>query len=131
MSAYDVLRLVLSDRPIAFNPELARAFGSINEALFFQQITYWSDKGDNPEWIYKSQVELKHETCLLAYQQKQARNYLKRLAVGRRAKSMRNAGSESGFAGGASSPSTQPGTARALLCGECFAKQGREVLFSL
>ena len=61
MSAYDVLRRILSDRPIAFHPELARAFGGINEALFFQQIAYWSDKGDDPEWIYKRRVELEHE----------------------------------------------------------------------
>lgn len=81
MSAYDVLRRVLSDRPIAFHPELARAFGGINEALFFQQIAYWSDKGTDPDWIYKSQVELEHETCLSAYQQKQARDRLKRLGV--------------------------------------------------
>ncbi len=81
VSAYDVLRRVLSDRPIAFHPELARAFGGINEALFFQQIAYWSDKGDDPDWIYKSQVELEAETCLSAYQQKQARDHLKRLGV--------------------------------------------------
>jgi hypothetical protein len=81
VSAYDVLRRILSDRPIAFHPELARAFGGINEALFFQQIAYWSDKGDDPEWIYKSQVELEHETCLSAYQQKQARDRLRRLGV--------------------------------------------------
>jgi hypothetical protein len=81
VSSYDVLRRVLSDRPIAFHPELARAFGGINEALFFQQIAYWSDKGNDPEWIYKSQVELEHETCLSAYQQKQARDRLKRLGV--------------------------------------------------
>jgi hypothetical protein len=79
--AYDVLRRVLSDRPIAFHPELARAFGGINEALFFQQIAYWWDKGDDPEWIYKSQVELETETCLSAYQQKQARDHLKRLGA--------------------------------------------------
>jgi len=79
--SYDVLRRVLSDRPIAFHPALARAFGGINEALFFQQIAYWSDKGADPEWIYKSQVELEEETCLSSYQQKQARDRLKRLGV--------------------------------------------------
>jgi len=79
--SYDVLRRLLSDRPIAFHPALARAFGGINEALFFQQIAYWSDKGADPEWIYKSQVELEEETCLSSYQQKQARDRLKRLGV--------------------------------------------------
>jgi hypothetical protein len=81
MSSYDVLRRLLSDRPIAFHPSLARAFGGINEALFFQQIAYWSDKGTDPEWIYKSQVELEAETCLSSYQQKQSRDRLKRLGV--------------------------------------------------
>lgn len=79
--SYHVLKRLLSDRPIAFHPALARAFGGINEALFFQQIAYWSDKGADPEWIYKSQVELEEETCLSAYQQKQARDRLKRLGV--------------------------------------------------
>jgi hypothetical protein len=81
VSSYDVLKRLLSDRPVAFHPALARAFGGINEALFFQQIAYWSDKGGDPEWIYKSQVELEQETCLSAYQQKQARDHLKRLGV--------------------------------------------------
>lgn len=79
--SYHVLKRLLSDRPIAFHPALARAFGGINEALFFQQIAYWSDKGNDPEWIYKSQVELEDETCLSAYQQKQARDRLKKLGV--------------------------------------------------
>lgn len=79
--SYHVLKRLLSDRPIAFHPALARAFGGINEALFFQQIAYWSDKGGDPEWIYKSQVELEEETCLSSYQQKQARDHLKRLGV--------------------------------------------------
>ena len=69
---YEVLRALLSDRPIAFHPAMARLLGGINEALLFQQLAYWSDKGDDPEWIYKSQVELEAETCLSAYQQKQA-----------------------------------------------------------
>lgn len=79
--SYHVLKRLLSDRPIAFHPALARAFGGINEALFFQQIAYWSDKGSDPEWIYKSQAELEDETTLSAYQQKQARDRLKRLGV--------------------------------------------------
>jgi hypothetical protein len=81
VSGYDLLRRFLSDRPIAFHPELARAFGGINEALFFQQIAYWSDKGSDPDWIYKTQPELEAETCLSRYQQEQARKKLKSLEV--------------------------------------------------
>lgn len=80
-SQYAVLRSLLSDRPIAFHPLLARALGGINEALFFQQIAYWSDKGDDPDWIFKTQAELEAETTLSRYQQEQARKSLKRLRV--------------------------------------------------
>jgi hypothetical protein len=80
-SPYDALRALLSDRPIAFHPALARLLGGINEALLFQQLAYWSDKGDDPEWIYKSQVELEAETTLSEYQQLQARKKLKALGV--------------------------------------------------
>jgi hypothetical protein len=75
------LRALLSDRPIAFHPMMARVLGGINEALLFQQLAYWSDKGDDPDWIYKSQVELEAETTLSEYQQLQARKRLKALGV--------------------------------------------------
>ena len=81
MSSADVLRRLLSDRPIAFNPTLARAFGGIHEAVFFQQIANWSDKGDDLAWISTSQIELEAETCLSSSQQSQARDCLKRLGV--------------------------------------------------
>jgi hypothetical protein len=60
---------------------MARLLGGINEALLFQQLAYWSDKGDDPEWIYKSQTELEAETTLSEYQQLQARKKLKALGV--------------------------------------------------
>lgn len=81
MSGYDLLRNVLKDRTIAFHPSLARAFGGVYEALLFQQLAYWSDKGDDPEWIYKTRDELKEETTMNRYQQEQARATLRRLGV--------------------------------------------------
>ena len=78
---YDALRAVLSDRPIAFHPMLARVLGGINEALLFQQLAYWSDKGQDPEWIYKTQKELEAETTLTRTQQENARKTLRRLGV--------------------------------------------------
>jgi hypothetical protein len=81
VSSYDVLKRLLSDRPIAFHPTLARAFGGINEALFFQQIAYWSDKGADPEWIYKTQADLEEETALARTQQENARRKLRALGV--------------------------------------------------
>ena len=78
---YELLRQVLSDRPIAFHPMLARLFGGINEALLFQQIAYWSGKGADPVWIYKTQADLEEETTLSRYQQEQSRARLKKLGV--------------------------------------------------
>jgi hypothetical protein len=78
---YDLLKRFLSDRVIAFHPGLARAFGGVYEALLFQQLAYWSDKGTDPEWIYKTREELREETTLNRYQQEQARASLKKLGV--------------------------------------------------
>lgn len=43
------------ERPIAFYPQLSRVLGGIDEAIFVQQLYYWSDKGRDKEgWIYKT-----------------------------------------------------------------------------
>jgi hypothetical protein len=78
---YAILRSLLSDRPIAFHPMLARVFGGINEALLFQQLAYWSDKGSDPEWIYKTQRDIEFETTLTRTQQENARRKLRGLGV--------------------------------------------------
>ena len=78
---YELLRAVLADRPIAFHPMLARTFGGVNEALLFQQLAYWSNKGDDPDWIYKTRDDLTEETTLNRYQQEQARKKLRSLGV--------------------------------------------------
>src|SRR4028119_1519353 len=77
----DILKRLLSDRPMAFHPALARVLGGIGEALLFQQLAYWSDKGNDPEWIYKTQAELEEETTLTRTQQENARKNLRRLGV--------------------------------------------------
>ncbi len=78
---YDVMRSLLSDRPIAFHPIMARVLGGVYEALLFQQLAFWSDKGSDPEWIYKTREELREETTLNRYQQEQARGNLRKLGV--------------------------------------------------
>ena len=35
------------------------------EALLFQQLAYWSDKGTDPEWINKSQLDIGAESALI------------------------------------------------------------------
>ena len=60
---------VLGTRPIAFNPDLARALGSTTAGLFLSQILYWWKKGRNPEMIYKTIKEFEEETTLSKAQQ--------------------------------------------------------------
>jgi len=81
VSQYAILRSLLSDRPIAFHPHMARVLGGINEALLFQQLAYWSDKGADPEWIYKTQKDIELETTLTRTQQENARLQLRKLGV--------------------------------------------------
>jgi hypothetical protein len=78
---YALMKSLLQDRPIAFHPAMARILGGIHEALFFQQIAYWSGKGADPDWIYKTSEEVREETTLNRYQQDKARATLKRLGV--------------------------------------------------
>jgi hypothetical protein len=41
VSSYERMRELLSDRPVAFHPQVARLLGSINAGLLFQQLAYW------------------------------------------------------------------------------------------
>jgi hypothetical protein len=64
-------------RPIAFHPVLARLFGGINEAVYWQQLHYWSDKGKRPDgFIYKTKEKIEEETTLTRYQQDSVRKKL-------------------------------------------------------
>jgi hypothetical protein len=61
-------------KPIAFFPELAKALGGIEEAVYIQQLYYWSDKGKRDDgYIYKSKKEWEEETTLSRYQQDRIR----------------------------------------------------------
>ncbi len=60
---------ILGTRPIAFNPDLSRALGSVNAGLFLSQLLYWWKKGRNPEMIYKTVQEVEEETSLSKTQQ--------------------------------------------------------------
>nr|MDP9473961.1 hypothetical protein [Chloroflexota bacterium] len=68
---YTTLRDLLADRPVAYHPVMARVLGGVYEALLFQQLAFWSDKGSDPEWIYKTQAQISDELALNRYQQEQ------------------------------------------------------------
>lgn len=63
----------LLSRPISFNPAIARAVGGVKSGLFLCQLIYWSDKGKDSNWIYKTQAEWEEETCLSRAEQETAR----------------------------------------------------------
>lgn len=86
MRSYERMRDLLSDRPVAFHPQLARLLGGINAALLFQQIAFWSntkvDSGPGyGAWIWKTQSELEVETAMTRYEQEGARRLLRRKGV--------------------------------------------------
>lgn len=57
-------------RPIAYHPAFAVAFGGIEEAIFLQQLLYWSDKGGREDgFIYKTKKDWEDETYLTRRQQ--------------------------------------------------------------
>jgi len=60
---------ILGTRPILFNPDLARALGSVTAGLFLCQLLYWWKRGSDPELIYKTVVEFEEETALKKTQQ--------------------------------------------------------------
>jgi len=60
---------ILGTRPILFNPDLARALGSVTAGLFLSQLLYWWGKGINPEMVYKTVKEFEEETVLTKHQQ--------------------------------------------------------------
>lgn len=64
-------------KPIAFYPELSRKLGSINAAIYYQQLYYWSNKGSRKDgFIYKTAKEMEEETTLSEKQQRLARKLL-------------------------------------------------------
>ena len=72
---------ILGVRPVAFNPLLAKATGSVKAGLLLAQLLYWWQKGRDKDWIYKTIKEIKEETALSRNEQDGAIKRLKQLKV--------------------------------------------------
>lgn len=71
---------LLSDRPVAYHPALARLVGGVKAAVFLCQLLYWHGKGNDPDgWIWKTQAEMEKETALTRCEQEGARKKLVKL----------------------------------------------------
>ena len=73
--------LLLRRPPIAYRVEYARTFGSVTAALFLSQLCYWSGRGRDPEWVYKTRTEWQEETGLSRREQETARRILRDAGV--------------------------------------------------
>lgn len=73
---------LLSDRPVAYHPDIARIVGSVKAAIFLCQLLYWTGKGKRADgFIWKTQAEMETETALTRSEQETARKKLKRLGI--------------------------------------------------
>lgn len=71
-------QLLEADRIIAYRPEVARQVGSIEAAILYQQLYFWSNKGKRDDgFIYKSRRDIEEETYLTSMQQRLACNKLR------------------------------------------------------
>ena len=65
-----------------YRPKLAKLLGGIKEAIFFERLFFWSDKGNDPDgWVYKTKEELELETFIPRTTQDRIRQKLVNLGV--------------------------------------------------
>lgn len=67
----DVLRGI--GRPVTYFPALCPMVGGVNACILLCHLLWWSDQGDDPEWIYKTQRDIEDETGLTRREQDTAR----------------------------------------------------------
>lgn len=67
-------------RVIAYKPELAQLFGSINTAIYYQQLCHWQQFGTREDgFIYKTARDIEAETFISEKQQRKCRKILEEL----------------------------------------------------
>jgi len=71
------------EKVIAFYPQIAEALGGdLAATLLLQQIIFWTKASKREgDWIYKTTEDFREETTLSYYQQKRAREKLKRMGL--------------------------------------------------
>jgi hypothetical protein len=70
----NLIKSLLTDRPIAYHASLARALKSATAGILLSQLLYWAPRSQNAEgWFYKTQKEIEDETALTRHEQDSAR----------------------------------------------------------
>ena len=67
---------IFLDRPLAVHRIFGKIAGGLSAGVMLSQAYYWCDKGDNPEWFWKTQAEWQEETLLSRREQETARRSL-------------------------------------------------------
>ena len=63
LNAKGAIDTILTDRPLAYHPVLAKILRSTTAGIFISQILYWTPRSRNEDrWIYKTQDEVFEET---------------------------------------------------------------------
>lgn len=68
-------------KPVAFNPLLAKIANKATAGLFLCQLLYWHGKGRDKKWVYKSVREVREETGLTRSEQDTAIKIWEQLQV--------------------------------------------------
>jgi hypothetical protein len=73
----NTITALLTDRPIAYHPVIAKAVKSVTAGVFLSQFLYWTPRTKDPDgWIYKTQADIYEETALTRREQETARRIL-------------------------------------------------------
>jgi len=71
------IEAILTDRPVAYHPILAKVLGGVKPALFISQLMYWTPRArDKNGWIFKSANEFEEELGMTRREQETARKIL-------------------------------------------------------
>ncbi len=73
--------LLAGERVIAVHSALVRLGGSVNAGLFLSQLLWWTGKGTDGDWVYKTAAEWQEETLLGRYELENARRTWRDLGV--------------------------------------------------
>ena len=75
--AKDVLIKILMDKPVSYHADFSKALGSVTAGLFLCQTIYWTGKGSEDEWFYKTRDDWKNELGMSRKEQETARKKLR------------------------------------------------------
>jgi len=79
---FNLVKAVSGQKNILTIPRLfVKYTGSLEAGVFLAQALYWSDRGSDGEWFYKTYDDWRGEVCLSEYQVRKVANVLKKRGI--------------------------------------------------